>query len=103
MINFIPDMQLALQAQFDNISRGFGFSARYRWEYEPGNEIFVAIGQGALIPGTTFKTGHNRSLRFVSATRSVLEPEPPSAPACVVVMLKGAIYAARTIRHNKPT
>ena len=57
VINFMPDMQLALQAQFDNISRSFGFSARFRWEYEPGNEIFVGVGQSALIPGTTFKTG----------------------------------------------
>ena len=40
-INFTPDMQLALQAQYDNISENFGFSARYRWEYRPGNEIFV--------------------------------------------------------------
>ena len=54
-INFTPDMQLALQVQFDNISRSFGFSARYRWEYQPGNEIFVSLGQSALIPGTTFE------------------------------------------------
>ena len=57
VVNFLPDMQLALQAQFDNISRGFGLSARYRWEYEPGNEFFVALGQSALIPGSTFRTG----------------------------------------------
>jgi hypothetical protein len=54
-INFTPDMQILLQAQFDNISRSLSFSARYRWEYEPGNEIFVSIGQNALIPGTTFE------------------------------------------------
>ena len=47
MINFTPDMQLALQAQYDNISENFGFSARYRWEYRPGDEIFVGIGQSA--------------------------------------------------------
>jgi hypothetical protein len=56
VINFMPDMQLALQAQFDNISQSFGFSARYRWEYEPGNEIFVGLGQSALISGTTFQS-----------------------------------------------
>jgi len=54
-INFTPDMQILLQAQFDNISRSLSFSARYRWEYEPGNEIFVSIGQNALIPGTSFE------------------------------------------------
>lgn len=54
-VNFTPDMQILLQAQFDNISRSFAFSARYRWEYQPGNEIFVSFGQDALIPGTTFE------------------------------------------------
>jgi len=49
VVNFTPDMQLALQVQFDNISKGFGFSARYRWEYQPGNEIFVGLGQAAII------------------------------------------------------
>jgi hypothetical protein len=52
--NFTADMQLALQAQFDTISRNFGLSARYRWEYSPGNEVFVGFGQTALIPGTHF-------------------------------------------------
>ncbi len=50
-------MQLALQAQYDNISSRFGLSLRYAWEYEPGNDIFVGFGQSAVIPGTTFKTG----------------------------------------------
>jgi len=54
-VNFTPDMQIVAQVQFDNISRSFGFSARYRWEYRPGDEIFVAVGQSALIPGTTFE------------------------------------------------
>jgi hypothetical protein len=54
IINFIPDMQLEIQAQFDNISRGFGFSARYSWEYEPGNQILIAIGHSAIVPGETF-------------------------------------------------
>ena len=53
-INFTPDMQLALQAQYDNISENFGFSARYRWEYRPGNELFVGLGQSALISNRGF-------------------------------------------------
>jgi hypothetical protein len=48
-VNFTPDMQLALQVQYDNISENFGFSARYRWEYRPGNEVFVGFGQSAII------------------------------------------------------
>jgi hypothetical protein len=54
VVNFTPDMQLALQAQFDNISQDFGFLARYRWEYLPGSELFVALGQGALIGNSRF-------------------------------------------------
>jgi len=54
VVNFTPDMQVALQAQYDNISRNFGFSARYRWEYQPGNEIFVAIGQAAMFVNNQF-------------------------------------------------
>jgi hypothetical protein len=53
-INFTPDMQLALQAQYDNISENLGFSARYRWEYRPGNEIFVGFGQSAIIDSRGF-------------------------------------------------
>jgi hypothetical protein len=52
--NFTPDMQLLLQVQFDNISRNLGVSARYRWEYSPGNDVFIGFGQSALIPGTDF-------------------------------------------------
>jgi hypothetical protein len=54
VVNFTPDMQLALQAQYDNISENFGFSARYRWEYRPGNEIFVGVGQSAIIDSRGF-------------------------------------------------
>ena len=54
IVNFTPDMQLYTQVQFDNISKKFAFSARYRWEYEPGNEIFASFGQAALIPGAKF-------------------------------------------------
>ena len=53
-VNFTPDMQLAMEAQWDNISQDFAFSARYRWEYSPGNEVFAAFGQSAVIPGTRF-------------------------------------------------
>jgi hypothetical protein len=54
VVNFTPDMQVALQAQYDNISESFGFSARYRWEYHPGNELFLGLGQSALISNRGF-------------------------------------------------
>jgi hypothetical protein len=53
-INFTPDMQLALQAQYDNISREFGFLARFRWEYLPGSEFFAALGQSAFATDSGF-------------------------------------------------
>ena len=54
IFNFVPDMSLDVQGQYDNISASFAFLGRYRWEYEPGNELFVSLGQGALITGETF-------------------------------------------------
>jgi len=71
LINFTPDMQFAIQAQYDNISQGFGFLGRYRWEFRPGSEILIAAGQSAFIPGSqlefqttgvSIRVGH--TLRF---------------------------------------
>jgi hypothetical protein len=54
VVNFTPVMQIALQAQYDNISENVAFSGRYRWEYHPGNELFVGLGQSALISNRGF-------------------------------------------------
>jgi len=54
IFNFTPDMQLFTQIQFDNISQNFALSVRYRWEYSPGDEIFVLLGQASEIPGMTW-------------------------------------------------
>jgi len=54
VVNFTPVMQVALQAQYDNISENFALSARYRWEYRPGTELFVGVGQSALISNRGF-------------------------------------------------
>lgn len=53
-VNITPDMQIALQTQYDNISENVAFSARYRWEYRPGNELFIGLGQSALISNRGF-------------------------------------------------
>jgi hypothetical protein len=43
--------------QYDNISEAFGLSARYRWEFSPGSEFFVAIGEsGDLIDGNHYRS-----------------------------------------------
>jgi hypothetical protein len=49
VVNLTPVMQVALQAQYDNISENFTLSSRYRWEYRPGNELFIGVGQSALV------------------------------------------------------
>ena len=51
LFNFTPDMQLFTQIQYDNISSNFAASFRFRWEYEPGQELFATVGQSAQIPG----------------------------------------------------
>jgi hypothetical protein len=50
-VNFTPDMQLSAQAQYDNQSQNFGLSVRYKWEYAPGNQLFVALGESAIVNG----------------------------------------------------
>ncbi len=53
-ITFTPDMQIAMQAQYDNISQNFGLLARYSWELLPGSELLIAFGQAATIPTSRF-------------------------------------------------
>ncbi len=55
VVNFMPDMQLAVEVQWDNISEAFTFSGRYRWEYSPGNELFIGVGQTAILPRLVFR------------------------------------------------
>jgi hypothetical protein len=56
-LNFTPDMQLRTQIQYDNISEAVTLSARYRWEYAPGSELFVALGEsGDLINGDHYRS-----------------------------------------------
>lgn len=47
--NFTPSMTLRTQLQYDNITHRFQALARYRWEYEPGQEIFVSVGDDSSI------------------------------------------------------
>jgi hypothetical protein len=57
IVNFTPDMQFVVQTQYDNISGNFGFLGRYRWEFRPGTELLVALGQAVYIPGTGIPPG----------------------------------------------
>jgi hypothetical protein len=48
-MNFTPDMQMRLQMQYDNISHNLGYSARYRWEFDPGSELLITAGDDATV------------------------------------------------------
>lgn len=47
--NFTPDMSLRSQLQYDNISEKFAASLRYRWEWQPGTELLVVLGEDATL------------------------------------------------------
>ena len=53
-ITFTPYMSLAIQGQYDNISEDLGFLARYRWEFLPGDELFVSFAQAAAVNSSNF-------------------------------------------------
>jgi hypothetical protein len=52
-INITPRMNIGTTAQYDNISKQFNFLAQYRWEYQPGQTIFIAVGESASIESFT--------------------------------------------------
>lgn len=54
LITFTPYMALVIEAQYDNMSQDLGFLARYRWEFAPGDELFVSLAQGANFNGSSF-------------------------------------------------
>jgi Carbohydrate family 9 binding domain-like/Domain of unknown function (DUF5916) len=71
IVNITPDMQIFNQFQYDNISERIVFSLRYRWEYQPGQELFASIGQfgsvpgeAAFIPGTYVPTSTQATIRL---------------------------------------
>jgi hypothetical protein len=48
-LNFTPDMQIRMEAQYDNISQDLGYSVKYRWEFDPGSELLVVVGDDATV------------------------------------------------------
>ncbi len=55
-VNFTPDMMLRGQAQYDNISKDLQLSLRYRWEFEPGSELLVVLGDDATLSGPYYQS-----------------------------------------------
>ena len=77
VINFIPDMQLALQLQYDNISRSFAFLARYL--QSPGTGRFTAVFRVLCVKRSTVSS--LTAIAFVSWM--VWGPQPAAAYALV--------------------
>jgi hypothetical protein len=55
VLTFTPDMEVAVQTQYDNISQNIGFLARYRWEFITGDELLIAFGQAATVSTSRFQ------------------------------------------------
>ena len=54
--NFTPDMTLRGQLQYDNISKNLELSLRYRWEFAPGTELLVVLGDDATLNGRYYQS-----------------------------------------------
>jgi hypothetical protein len=52
-INITPRMKIGTTIQYDNISKQFNLLGQFRWEYQPGQTIFVAVGENATIESFT--------------------------------------------------
>ncbi len=55
-VNFTPDMQLRGQVEYDNISKDPQLSLRYRWEFEPGSELLIVLGDDATLSGSYYQS-----------------------------------------------
>ena len=56
VISLTPNAQFVSQLQYDNISEGFGYSGRFRWELRPETEIFLALTHSALTDLQDFRS-----------------------------------------------
>lgn len=70
-LNFTPDIQLASQIQYDNVSEELSYLGRFRWEIRPETELFIAMEHTAFgdfnrfehsLTGTSIRMGH--TLRY---------------------------------------
>ena len=55
-VNFTPDMQVRGQLQYDNISKNLQLSFRYRWEFQPGSELLVVLGDDATLSSSYYQS-----------------------------------------------
>ncbi len=45
VLQFTPDVSLSTLVQYDNVTDGMGINSRFRWIFEPGNELFIGFNQ----------------------------------------------------------
>lgn len=61
IVNFSPDLQLNLLAQYDNLSDSVGVNFRVKWIVQPGNEIFFVVNQGYDTSFDSFRPTANQT------------------------------------------
>jgi hypothetical protein len=45
IVQFSPGLSWSTIVQYDNLSRSIGLHSRLRWTLQPGNELFLVLGQ----------------------------------------------------------
>ncbi len=55
-INITPDMQIALQGEFDTLSAALASAMRFRWHIRPQTELFAAITHGGQFVDDRFRS-----------------------------------------------
>jgi len=65
-----PRMFVAALVQYNSTVNSLGANIRFRWEYEPGSDLFVVYGEGRDTSASTFPVLQNRSI-VVKYTRLV--------------------------------
>lgn len=55
-INITPDMQIALQGEFDTLSAALASAVRFRWHIRPQTELFAALTHGGHVVDDRFRS-----------------------------------------------
>jgi len=51
-----PRMFTSVLLQYNSSNNSYNTNARFRWEYQPGSELFVVVTEGRSTIGTGFPT-----------------------------------------------
>ena len=65
-----PRMFVSALAQYQSSTNSMSTNARFRWEFQPGSELFVVYSDGRTTTGPGFPALDNRSI-VVKATKLV--------------------------------